>query len=138
MRDPAEWRRWLSQAEYDLAAARHSALGGYNALACYLAQQETEKALKAFLYHQGARGVFGHAVVELCRRCAKSDAAYAPLVQSASKLDRLYIPTRYPNGLPGGIPAESYDAEDAQLALDLAEKFLSVTKNLLPMGEKNE
>jgi len=30
-------------------------------------------------------------------------------VASAKKLDRYYIPTRYPNGLPGGVPSRYFD-----------------------------
>ena len=35
----------------------------------------------------------------------------------AAALDQYYIPTRYPNGLPGGIPAEAYARDDAERAL---------------------
>lgn len=55
-----EVRRWLDQAREDLKWARRLAEeGGYH-LACFLAQQVVEKALKAFLYAQGESVVLGH------------------------------------------------------------------------------
>ena len=49
---------------------------------------------------------------------------------SSKKLDQYYIPTRYPNGLPGGIPSRYYDdPEEAENAMKLA-------KNLIDLVEK--
>jgi hypothetical protein len=39
------------------------------------------------------------------------------LKKKAAPLDKYYIPTHYPNGLPDGIPAEAFDAVDAEHAL---------------------
>ncbi|MBC8249509.1 MAG: HEPN domain-containing protein [Anaerolineales bacterium] len=39
-----------------------------------------------------------------------------------------YIPTRYPNALPGGVPAEVYDEEDATGAIALASKVLAMVR----------
>ncbi|MGD0153032.1 MAG: hypothetical protein ABSC17_04605 [Thermacetogeniaceae bacterium] len=36
------------------------------------------------------------------------------------------VPTRYPNGLPGGIPADAFDKSDAERALSLAQLVLSL------------
>ena len=44
---------------------------------------------------------------------------------------RLYIPTRYPNGLVEGVPYEVFDAEDAQQALNDLEEVKSLVKSLL-------
>lgn len=49
-----EGQRWLRQAQEDLRWARHLAEQGAYHLACFLAQQVAEKALKAFLYAQMA------------------------------------------------------------------------------------
>lgn len=58
-------------------------------------------------------------------------------VLPAKRLDQYYFPTRYPNGLPGGVPSRYFDdpveAEQAmRLArgvLDLAERKLKETEN---------
>ncbi len=133
MKDPrGEAKRWLVQAEYDLQSARHSAEGGFHASACFQAQQTAEKALKGYLYARGERIVMGHSVAELCARCAEYGEAFDRLRRRLMVLDRFYIPTRYPNGLPGGIPAEVYLLEDAQEALLLAEEAIGLVTKLLP------
>ncbi|MGA9347556.1 MAG: HEPN domain-containing protein [Anaerolineae bacterium] len=72
--------------------------------------------------------VLGHSVGELCRRCGEYEKDFADLAALASKLDRFYIPTRYPNALPGGVPAEVYDEEDATGAIALASKVLATVR----------
>jgi HEPN domain-containing protein len=48
-------------------------------------------------------------------------------IASAKKLDQYYIPTRYPNGLPGGVPPRYYDdPEEAMQAKDLAEGVIKL------------
>jgi HEPN domain-containing protein len=130
MRDPAaEGRRWLSQAEYDLRAARAN-VDSFPALSCYLSQQAAEKALKALLYHSGSRTVLGHSVVDLLEQAANKYEGLGGFRPQARELDRFYIPTRYPNGLPGGIPAESFTVEEAHTACQHAEGLLLMVRTL--------
>ena len=49
----SQGRRWLEQAEADQQGAQLLLDGGSYHLACFVAQQVAEKALKAFLYAQG-------------------------------------------------------------------------------------
>ena len=52
--------------------------------------------------------------------------------------DRHYIPTRYPNGLPGGIPAEAFDADDAEKAMRQAQLIIQqVAEFLEGTGEED-
>lgn len=128
-REPlAEAGRWLAQAQYELDAARHSSDGGFYAAACFFAQQAAEKALKAYLYATGERHVFGHSVSELAQRCAASSEPLHDILPKIKKLDRFYIQTRYPNGLPGGVPAEAFDLEDADFALTRAAETLQTVR----------
>jgi len=46
------------------------------------------------------------------------------LREKAAVLDRFYIPTRYPNGLPDLTPNETHFAADSQLAIDAASALL--------------
>lgn len=110
-RDEAE--RWLRQAEYDWQAAQMNHDNGFHAWACFLSQQSAEKALKAFLYDLGEGPVIGHSAYKLTQSCAAHDPRFATLLKAARQLDQYYIPTRYPNGLPGGIPHEVYDTSDS-------------------------
>jgi len=120
----SEAARWLEQARRDLDDARYAAAGARWNLACFLAQQSAEKALKAFLFARGAEAVWGHSVAELCHDSAAHDAAFADLGREAAALDQYYIPTRYPNGLPGGIPADAYTRSDGDRALALCERVI--------------
>jgi HEPN domain-containing protein len=135
MRRPAhEGRRWLRQAAHDLEAARYNRQGGFHAVACFYAQQAAEKALKAFLFARGERVVIGHSVAELCQSCSEYEKRFGELTVRIGKLDRFYIPTRYPNGLPGGVPAEVYGEEDASEAIALASEIVGVVRGLLKDG----
>lgn len=117
-----EGQRWLRQAQEDLRWARHLAEQGAYHLACFLAQQVTAKALKAFLYDQGEEIVLGHSVERLCAAAAAIEPEFQTRARSWSILDGYYIPTRYPNGLPDGIPADVYTQQAATDTVDLAKE----------------
>ncbi|MBL7065859.1 MAG: HEPN domain-containing protein [Anaerolineae bacterium] len=136
--DPREeGKRWLQQARQDLDDARYNQAGGRYHLTCFLAQQAGEKALKGYLYAQGVERVWGHSVADLARQATEYDDRFEALIGVGGGLDRHYIPTRYPNGLPGGIPAEAFDAEDAEKALRQAQHIIrQVTETLEDAGEQ--
>ena len=100
-------------------------------LALFHFQQATEKALKAFLYSKlESRAVFyTHSIADLSEMAIELDPDFKTISLS-KKLDQYYILTRYPNGLPGGIPSRFFDdpkeAEDAMFlaknVIDLIEK----------------
>jgi len=43
----------------------------------------------------------------------------------ARDLDLLYLPTRYPNGLEAGTPAEAFSAGQSEAALGRADRIVS-------------
>jgi len=54
------------------------------------------------------------------------DTDFSQVVQ-AKKLDKYYIPTRYPNGLPGGIPSRYFDDPvEAEEAMRLAKGVIEL------------
>jgi HEPN domain-containing protein len=120
----AEARRWIAQAASDLAFAEVGVREGFFAQACFICQQAGEKALKALHYRRGARMVLGHSLVELLNGLLSAHPALADLGDAARQLDQYYIPTRYPNGLPGGIPAETFTQRQAREAVDYARLFI--------------
>ena len=117
-------KRWLEQAKYDLFTSQWNVKGDLYSPACFWAQQAAEKAAKAYLYAKGERYVLGHSVAELLERCRSHGRDFKSLVPIGAFLDRFYIPTRYPNGLPGGIPAHAYRKRDAMEAIKMAQKVL--------------
>ena len=126
-----EGRRWLSQASEDLKWAKHLAEEGGWHIACFLAQQVAEKALKAYLYSQGEEIVVGHSVSRLSASAAGYRSEFSEKAKRWSLLDGYYIPTRYPNGLPDGIPAEVYTREAALEAVTLAAEAVEYVRQLI-------
>lgn len=129
MRDrQREGQRWLSQAENDYEYALLGLKDGYYAQACFIFQQVAEKAVKAVLYYRGERRVLGHSVFELLKELGIDTKE---LLESAALLDQHYIPTRYPNGLPGGVPYEVYTKQQAEAAEKSSATILSYARNQL-------
>jgi HEPN domain-containing protein len=72
--------------------------------------------------------VWGHSTAELCKDAKSLDPEFSAIESNASSLDKYYIPTRHPNALPGGIPSQAFDEEDAKRAVSLAEKIINFIK----------
>ena len=123
----AEASRWLRQAEDDLEYARLGLREGFSAQVCFQCQQICEKAIKALRYGRGERVVFGHALVEL----AAPLPALAGFRDRLSILDQYYVPTRYPNGLPGGVPSEVYTRTQAAAAVEVAQHVVALVRREL-------
>ncbi len=119
-----EGKRWLEQAEEDLRWADHLAQrGGYH-IACFLAQQVGEKALKAYLYASGRELVLGHSVERLCAEAAQDHPEFRERARHWSILDGYYVTSRYPNSLPDSIPARVYTEGAAKEAVRLAGEIV--------------
>lgn len=129
MKKPRETAlRWFRQAEHDLAMARRLQEES-PADACYFAEQAAQKALKAFLYRHGSRGVPEHSVAFLAERCCETDPAFQEFVNRGGELDQFYIPTRYPDALADpAVPFESYSVEQAAEAIRLASGILDAVR----------
>lgn len=134
----AEGRRWFQQATDDLHTATKLREIGIHYAACFFAQQAAEKALKSVLYAAGAERVRGHAVVELADEAARVNASLAGLSDEAAPLDAYYIPTRYPNGLAGGVASRVFQAEDSERALRLAARVVNSVRTSLPAASSSE
>jgi HEPN domain-containing protein len=131
-KNKAQGLRWLRTAEQDLASARVLAQAGQHANACFLAQQAAEKSVKALLYSRG-ESPRGHSIQNLIDDDALR-GEFEPQdewLRRAAELDRLYIPTRYPNGLPDLTPGETFFAQDAQLAIEMATAFIQAAHDRL-------
>lgn len=128
MREPnGEASRWLRQAEDDLAYATVGLREGFAAQVCFQCQQVCEKAIKALRYARGERAVLGHALVEL----AAPLRVMAGFHDELALLDQYYVPTRYPNGLPGGIPSDVYTRAQAAAAVGVARRIVAVVRGEL-------
>lgn len=133
-REPEEEAgRWFKQARDEFQDADELRQRKRFYLALFHFQQAAEKALKAFLYKAVASEevFFTHSIYELVRMAEEADKAFAD-IRNSSRLDEYYVPTRYPNGLPGGVPSEFYDdPQEAEEAMILAKQVVDLVKDRL-------
>ena len=106
---------WLKQAEKDIEKAKLDLEASYYEWACFTAQQAAEKAIKA-LFQQLHAQAWGHGTKSLLENLPYEDRFTC--LDDAKFLDKLYIPTRYPNGLPQGIPHDYFTKKDAEQAIE--------------------
>ncbi|HVT45456.1 MAG TPA: HEPN domain-containing protein [Thermoanaerobaculia bacterium] len=114
---------WLRQAEADLKLARTALAGESFEWSCFAAQQAAEKAVKAVHYAEGS-SARGHSVTGLLEEISSEPPPGGVLLEAARRLDRHYIPARYPNGFPAGAPVDFFTREDAESAIDHASAIL--------------
>ncbi len=123
-------RDWWVQAQADLAHARNARAEGAYDWACFAAHQAAEKAMKAVLEKNGSRA-WGHTLTFLLQALQKAEMLPPDLPDRARILDKHYIPTRYPNGLPEGAPTEFYTRQEADDAIGHAEAILRFCDGVL-------
>lgn len=124
-------KTWLAQARHDLTAARANAEDGRHALACFLSHQAAEKAVAGFLYARGSEQVWGHALADLCEDALAFDQSFDLVKSIAVLLDKHYLGARYPESLPGGIPAETYEQTDSERAVEIASDVVEAVEQRL-------
>lgn len=79
-------------------------------------------------YALGERLVLGHSLVELLALIGTRSPDGEALREMAGILDQYYVPTRYPNGLPGGVPFEAFGEAQAAAAVEGAERFAALAR----------
>ena len=127
-----EARRWLRQAENDLEFARLATREEFFAQACFTAHQVIEKSLKALAYLRGDRYVIGHSLTDLISDLQGTYGGLADFRRVAGKVDRYYVPTRYPDAIPGGVPFEAFDEAEAKEAVEVAGRIIELAKSIIP------
>ncbi len=120
--------RWLRQAENDLEYAKLGLKEGFFAQVCFQCQQVCEKALKSIHYgYLKKRIVYGHSLVNLSKTLDLEES----LMEELAVLDQYYIPTRYPNGLPGSLPYEVYTKKQANNAISTCARIIIIAREML-------
>ncbi len=124
-----EAERWYKQSEDDIGAASGLLSIGKYAQSCFYAQQAAEKSLKAvgFLLDTDP---WGHSCTKLIQSLPSSERKlFAAVEDNAKSLDKLYIPTRYPDALADITPAEAFTEKEAHSAIELAQEILSCVES---------
>jgi len=109
-----EVKNWIDFAYEDLRMAELALKEEIYNQVCFHSQQCVEKILKAFIEFKGKIHPQTHKLTDILSQIPESP--FEDLRDGILLLDRFYIPTRYPDALPGslkeGLPKES-DAEEA-------------------------
>lgn len=126
-----EPHRWLAFAREDLALAEAAIERGIANQACFHAQQGVEKALKAFLRSRQRTVPRLHALSELLVSCQAFDTDFRELEEVCEQLDQYYLPTRYPDALPGMAPEGLPTYAHAEQAVELLRRALGWIENKL-------
>jgi len=121
----------MEQARGDLNHARKSIPLTDFDWACFAAQQSAEKAVKAVHLSHGAI-VWGHSVFDALDAFPPDAGVTGELREAALRLDKFYIPTRYPDAYPSGPSRRYYTEADAQQAVADAEKVVNWCDQSLP------
>jgi HEPN domain-containing protein len=128
-------KRWLLTAEEDLAAARTLYDHEMFAASCFHAQQAAEKSIKAIWFFED-EDPWGHSVKKLIDDFPRKNDIpnFTEYNDIGALLDKYYIPTRYPNGLPDLTPGLVYTRSDAAAGLDAASRFIGLCKRWMEMA----
>lgn len=121
---------WLGEARVELAAARDLLQGGHWSWCCFTCQQAAEKALKA-LCERFRVSHFGHNLNQLLGDLEDHVAVPHDMREACAALNRLYIPTRYPDAYDRGVPGQQYIEHDAHEAVRDAEEVVSFAERLI-------
>jgi HEPN domain-containing protein len=114
--------RWLMFAREDLRAAQILLPEGIYSQACFHAQQCVEKCLKAALARAGQSAPRTHSITDLLSLLPSDE--FADLRNDLVELDDYYVPTRYPDVLPGTLPEGLPGKAQAQESIVLARTLL--------------
>lgn len=123
---PKELEKWLRFAHEDLLMADLAFKNEVFNQVCFHSQQAIEKALKGLLAEQGLKTPRTHNLTDLLT-LLKPNPFHSHQIEIQA-MDRFYIPTRYPDALPGSLPLGLPNKTDAQESLDLAHKVIKTVQ----------
>ncbi len=123
-----ESKLWLEEANWDLENAEILFNNKRYNTAVFQAQQASEKATKAMLYCRNLNG-WGYSISKLLLKYQEiTNQDISKIINDALHLDKHYIPTRYPDSLPGISPHEAYTEEEAELSIKRAKNIINFVK----------
>ena len=103
-------------------------MGGFHGPACFLAQQAAAKSLRAFLFMNREQTYETRSVVDLLDRAITYEEAFKDFVGTSTSLDLYYKTSRFPDAIPGGIPAEVITQKDSRDAIRQAADIIAVVE----------
>ena len=110
--------RWLEFARQDLQMAELAMNEGIYNQVCFHSQQCVEKCIKGLMTDLGKIPPRTHSIVDLLGQLPPD--CLQNLQEELAQLDIFYIPTRYPDALPGSLADGLPGKEDAEEAISAA------------------
>ena len=107
------------------------------AQSCFNAQQAAEKGLKAVCYLLDT-DPWGHSCTKLIQNLPEVERnRFDEAIEAALSLDKLYIPTRYPDALAELIPTEAFTQKEAEAAISLSQEILTLVEARIYKGDND-
>ncbi|KPQ34490.1 MAG: hypothetical protein HLUCCA11_14420 [Phormidesmis priestleyi Ana] len=129
--------RWYRQAVDDLDVAAVLLNSRKYAQSCFNAQQAAEKGLKAVCYLLDT-DPWGHSCTKLIQNLPEVERnRFDEAIEAALSLDKLYIPTRYPDALAELIPTEAFTQKEAEAAISLSQEILTLVEARIYKGDND-
>ncbi len=124
------FKDWLREAVAEFGAAEDLYRTGHWAWCCFTCQQAAEKALKALCdYFRVPQP--GHNLNQLLSVLRTHLQVPETVALGCARLNRYYIPTRYPNAFDRGAPADQFFEPDARQALEDAREVIRFAEGVL-------
>ena len=126
----SETKAWMEKAWRDLEMSRRAVAGNppFYDMAVYHCQQAAEKAVKAFLVHQGKSYEKTHDIEVLVDLACETEPGFSKLTDAADALTPYATRFRYPNST---FAVEPQPVEYRE-ALQHAQTIFDFVVNLLP------
>lgn len=124
--------KWLERASEDLKMAQLALKEGIFNQTCFHAQQCIEKSFKGYLTLKSNTYPRTHQLNDLRKQCQLLDMAFAQFHAACITIDQYYIPTRYPDAVPGSKPFGLPDQTEAKEALNIAKIVLKFVESRFP------
>lgn len=126
----SDLEKWLKFCNEDLRAADATLKDNVYSAVCFHAQQAAEKAIKAILLAKLGKVPRDHSVLRLAEMSGDKEL-FELHKEELEFLDMFYVPTRYPDALPGSLPEGLPNKEDAGKAAFSAKKVVEFIKRRL-------
>jgi len=123
------FENWVKFAEEDLKMAELALKEKMYNPSCFHSQQCVEKVLKGFIEYKGKIHPHTHKLADVLS--SLSTDIFEDSKDDIILLDRFYVPTRYPDALPGVLPEGLPSEKDAKEALETARVVLERAKKAL-------
>ena len=121
--DEDEFSRWFRSAENTLSSAESDHGAGFFNWSCFKSQQAAEFAIKAYLRGIGSSS-YGHSISHLLREAGFP----SELVDLGKTVDKYYIPTRYTDAWPDGVPEDYYTATESTESMEIAREIIEAVR----------